>query len=141
MRGAELAGIVKRRFATCDPEAIAQKLGVSVSQTHASPAFEAMAALAAYHRRPPRIVLFGNVIQACREELIRAGREHAAFRLRDICVAHELCHHLERGREHGPAAMREIAAHAFAASLLDLDFLPCALEPFAAAGLRRKATA
>jgi uncharacterized membrane-anchored protein len=141
MCGAELAGSVKRQFATCNPEAIAQALGVSVSQTHAAPAFHDLAALAAYHHRPPRIVLFGNVVQACREELIRAGLEHTAFRLRDICVAHELYHHLERGRETGPAAMREIAAHAFAACLLDLDFLPCALDQFAAAGLRRKATA
>jgi hypothetical protein len=154
--GAHMCEYAVQACGTRDAVVMARILNVPVAEQIA--AHGPFAVLSAYNHKPPQIVLFRNVIQTCREQLLRTGTP-GAHRLKDICTAHELFHHLERGSgrlsrlqyrvtvldagvfkiRKSLHALSEVAAHAFAASLLGLGFLPCELDAQAFAAVQRAA--
>ena len=114
---------------------------------------------AEYRPRPPRIVLYSRGLEPLERTLIgtRASQWLGQATLRNVFVAHELYHHIEAtrsevpiarryqptlfkiGRWHwrtGIAALAEIAAGAFAQSLLDLPCHPKVLDLVAVDAIR-----
>jgi hypothetical protein len=106
---------------------------------------------AEYRPRPPHIMLYDRGIAPLERELAGSLAKRLLGRIapRDIFVAHELYHHVEAVRAEVPiarryqptlfrignwrwrtgvAALAEIAADAFAQSLLDLPCPPCVLN-------------
>ena len=136
------------RFAGLTPEQIAGALGVPVETTEADPMVGSIWRFAEYRPRPPRIVLYSRGLRPL-EGSARAAPLLGRATPRDVFIAHELYHHIEAirpdlpiarryqpsllkiGNWHwrtGIAALAEIAAGAFAQSLLDLPCHPKALD-------------
>jgi hypothetical protein len=127
-----------------DPRRLAVKLGVGVTWSDESPVLGALLRIAEYEPRPALIRLFAEPIAE-----IRAAER--ALPVADVYLAHELFHHLEAtalgpasdlarvtlarlGRwrwESGVAALSEVAAHAFAQTLLELPVFPGRLDGLA----------
>ena len=140
---------VVRKYGTRVPIELARRLEVAVLRESANGTHGPLAVIAEYRAAPPAIVLHEPVLSACGRAVRQAGElpQTAADRFEDICVAHELFHHLERTGRYGCSlatgqvprklrvSAREAAAHAFAAFLLHLDFMPCILEDYAAPAL------
>jgi hypothetical protein len=149
--GTAAAAHLRTRFSDLLPEQIARELGVPVETTDGDPMVGSIWRFAEYRPRPPRIVLYGRGLHPLERSLTGA---HAAQLLgraapRDVFIAHELYHHIETVRPETPIARRyrptlfrignwhwrtgiavlaEIAAGAFAQSLLDLPCHPRALD-------------
>jgi hypothetical protein len=128
-----------------DPWAIAQRLGVAVVESDADASVGSVVLFAEYTRRPPTITLYRTAIERTNRYLA-APRERAVFNLEDckpVFLAHELYHHLARSAPRPPfsrtyrvtllqlgrwrwtsriASLEEIAAGAFAQTLLGLKF-------------------
>jgi hypothetical protein len=141
---------VSRDFGS-DPWTIAKRLGVSVVQSDSDAGFGNALVFAEYTAHPPQITLYHTAIAEMSERLshpmLRGVLE--AGDCKQVVLAHELYHHLERtgpepllrrryrvtvlqlGRwrwTSGIAALEEIAAGAFAQTLLSLKFHPRLLE-------------
>jgi hypothetical protein len=135
-----------------NPWTIAPRLGVAVVESDEDAGFGSVVVFAEYTRQPPTIKLYRTAIAQMGHRLA-ASRLHwmfdAAIDCRPIFLAHELYHHLARiglapqlGRKYrvtllrlgrwrwtsGIASLEEIAAGAFAQSLLGLKFHPRLLE-------------
>jgi hypothetical protein len=149
--GATTAGSLRDRFTSIDPREIALKLGLTVETTDDDPLVGSLWRFAEYKPRPPGIRLYDRGLAA----LDYAVSGSLAKRLlgsatpQDVFIAHELYHHVEAigpgvsiARRHqatlfrigrwrwrtGIAALAEIAAGAFAQSLLDLPYHPRVLD-------------
>ncbi len=149
--GAATADALRRRFPDLAPREIARELGVPVETTDDDPMVGSLWRFAEYRQRPVRILVYRRGVAV----LDRAVAGRSALRLigtatlPDIFVAHELYHHAEAvrpelpiARRHQPtlfrignwqwrtgiAALAEIAAGAFAQSLLDLPCHPKVLD-------------
>lgn len=149
--GASLAKSLRQRFSDLAPQAIAHQLGVPIEATDDDPMVGSLWRFAEYRQRPPRILLYRRGLTPLDRILIGA----LAVRLlgqatpQDVFVAHELFHHAEAtrsdtpiARRHRPslfrignwhwrtgvAALAEIAAGAFAQTLLDLPCHPRVLD-------------
>jgi hypothetical protein len=149
--GIAAARNLRTRFTGLSPEQIARELGLPVETTDGDPLVGSIWRFAEYRPRPPRIVLYSrglaplerNFTGSCAAQLL--GRATP----RNVFIAHELYHHIEAirpdvpiarryqpslfriGKWHwrtGIAALAEIAAGAFAQSLLDLPCHPKALD-------------
>ena len=143
---------VLNRFKTCDPMQVARAMNVRVQFDISPNARIPFKIMSRYNRRPPTIVVYENTLRQCRENLARHELARDAGPMPDltsICVAHELYHHLELHSmnfvnlgykipimdlgfikiEKSLSVLSEIAAHAFARYMLELPYLPCALEP------------
>jgi len=146
--GTAAAEDLRMRFADLSPERIAGALGVPVETTDGDPMVGSIWRFAEYQPRPPRIVLYRRGLHPLERNA------HAAPLLgratpHDVFIAHELYHHIEAVRPEMPIARRyrptlfrignwhwrtgiavlaEIAAGAFAQSLLDLPCHPRALD-------------
>jgi hypothetical protein len=156
LEGRLRAESVRRDLGT-DPWAIAKRLAVSVVESEAVAGFGSAVVFAEYTVQPPRITLYLPAIaDMCRrlpESVLRAVAE--AGGCKPVVLAHELYHHvagigaeaplsqkyrvrlLQLGRwrwTSGIAALEEIAAGAFAQSLLSLEFHPRLLELLCLAG-------
>ncbi len=134
-----------------DPWAIAQRLGITVAESGADAGFGSVVVFAEYSQRPPTITLYLTAIAEMNHRLA-VSRLREMLTVEDckpVFVAHELYHHLARiasapllsricrvtllqlGRwrwTSGIASLEEIAAGAFAQSLLGLKFHPRLLE-------------
>jgi len=144
------------------PEEIARALGIAVETSNDDPMVASIWRFAEYQPRPPRIVLykrgFARLEQALAGNL--AARLLGGVSPRDVFVAHELYHHVEVIRpglsiaqrhqatlfrignwrwRTGIAALSEIAAGAFAQSLLDLPSHPRVLDLIALDSFRELA--
>jgi hypothetical protein len=149
--GVATATILRQRFPDLAPREIARELGVPVETTDDDPMVGSLWRFAEYRQRPARILLYNRGLAV----LDRAIAGRLALRLigdatlEDIFVAHELYHHAEAVRSEVPIARRhqptlfrignwqwrtgiavlaEIAAGAFAQSLLDLPCHPKVLD-------------
>jgi hypothetical protein len=149
--GAATARDLRKRFPVLTPQEVAHEFGIPIETTDDDPMIGSIWRFAEYRPRPPRIMLYDRGIAP----LERVFANSLATRLlgratpRDVFVAHELYHHAEAirseipvARRHQPtlfrignwrwrtgiAAMAEIAAGAFAQSLLDLPHHPCVLN-------------
>jgi hypothetical protein len=134
-----------------DPWIIAQRLGISVVESEADASFGGVIVFADYVQRPPTTTLYVTAIAGIQRRLAasRLWRTPHAQDCKSVFLAHELYHHLacmaseprisrsyrvtllRLGRwrwTSGIASLEEIAAGAFAQSLLGLTFHPRLLE-------------
>ncbi|HMH71677.1 MAG TPA: hypothetical protein VK554_05130, partial [Bradyrhizobium sp.] len=143
---------------------IADRLNVPVAETDDDPLVGSLWRFAEYQERPARILLYSRGLAPL--DGVIAGR--LAARLlgpatpREVFIAHELFHHIEATRSETPiarryqpslfrigawhwrtgiAALAEIAAGAFAQSLLDLPCHPRVLDLLALEAVAPNATA
>ena len=153
--GTAAAANLRPRFADLSPEQIARALGVPVETIDSEPMVGSIWRFAEYRPRPPRIVLYGRGLRPLERSLTgaRAAQLRGRTTPRDVFIAHELYHHIEAVRPETPIARRyrptlfrignwhwrtgiavlaEIAAGAFAQSLLDLPCHPKVLDFVAA---------
>jgi hypothetical protein len=162
--GAATAEALRARFPNLAPHEIARELGVPVEATDDDPLVGSIWRFAEYRQRPARIVLYRSGL-ALLDGAVAGGR---AVRLlghatpQQVFIAHELFHHLETIRSDTPiaqryrptlfriggwhwrtgiAALAEIAAGAFAQSLLDLPCHPHVLDLVALDAISSDATA
>ena len=106
--------------------------------------------LSSYSPKPPTITVYENRLRLFREKLPQKDKPGRIFlsNLTNICVTHEIYHHIERQTfcfmnlackvpivdfklfriEKSMTMLSEIAAHAFAMKLLDLPHLPCIIQ-------------
>jgi hypothetical protein len=162
--GAATAEALRARFPELAPHEIAAELNVPVAETDADPLVGSLWRFAEYQGRPARILLYSRGLAPL--DGVIAGR--LAARLlgpatpREVFIAHELFHHMEATRSDTPiarryqptlfriggwhwrtgiAALAEIAAGAFAQSLLDLPCHPRVLDLLALEAVAPNATA
>jgi hypothetical protein len=149
--GIATAANLRARFAGLSPEQIAGALRLPVETTDSDPMVGSIWRFAEYRPRPPRIVLYTRGLGPLERSLTsaRAAQLLGQATPRDVFIAHELYHHIESVRPEMPiarrytptlfrvgnwhwrtgiAALAEIAAGAFAQSLLDLPCHPKALD-------------
>ncbi len=149
--GAATAKNVRARFPDLTPEQIARQLRVPIETTDADPMVGSIWRFAEYRPRPPRIVLYSSGLAPLERALSgpRAAPLLGQATLADVFIAHELYHHIEATRSDVPIARRyqptlfrigkwhwrtgipalaEIAAGAFAQSLLELPCHPKMLD-------------
>jgi hypothetical protein len=149
--GASIARDLRARFPDRAPERIAGELGLPIETVDADPMVGSIWRFAEYRPRPPCIVLYSRGLGPLERTLTgpRAAQLLGRATPRDVFIAHELYHHLEAvlpdapvarryqptllriGKWHwrtGIAALTEIAAGAFAQSLLDLPCHPKVLD-------------
>lgn len=145
------ARALRARYAGLSPERIARELGLPVETTDSDPMVGSIWRFAEYRRRPPHIVLYRRGLSPLERNL--SGDRTASLlgqaTLRDVFIAHELYHHVEATRSEPPiarryrpsllrignwhwrtgiAALAEIAAGAFAQSLLEMPCHPKVLD-------------
>jgi hypothetical protein len=149
--GAMTARTLQDRFAGSGPFDIARGLGLTVEATDDDPLVGSIWRFAEYRPRPPGIRLYDRGL-AVLERVVRgsvARRMLGSATLQEVFIAHELFHHAEAigtgvsiARRHqatllrignwhwrtGIASLAEIAAGAFAQSLLDLPYHPRVLD-------------
>jgi hypothetical protein len=149
--GAATARDLRKRFPVLTPQQLARELGVPIETTDDDPMVGSIWRFAEYRPRPPRIMLYNRGIAPLERELANSLTKRLLGRVtpRDVFVAHELYHHAEATRSEVPIARRhqptlfrignwrwrtgvgalaEIAAGAFAQTLLDLARHPCVLN-------------
>jgi hypothetical protein len=148
--GAATAADLRKQFPTLKPDEIAGALGIAVETTDDDPMVASIWRFAEYRSRPPRIVLYRRGLAPLDDGLSSGDKRLlGASTPQDIFVAHELYHHAEAIRSEVPiawryqatllrigkwkwrtgiAALAEIAAGAFAQSLLDLPCHPRVLD-------------
>jgi hypothetical protein len=147
--GAATASDSRKRFPALTPQEIARELGIPIETTDEDPMVGSIWRFAEYRPRPPRIMLYIRGIAPLERTLASSERLLGRATLRDVFVGHELYHHAEAIRSEVPIARRyqptlfrigswqwrtgvavlaEIAAGAFAQSLLDLPCHPCVLN-------------
>jgi hypothetical protein len=162
--GAATAEALRARYPDLAPYEIAAGLNVAVAETDDDPLVGSLWRFAEYQERPARIVLYSRGLAPLDGAI--AGRL-AEWLLgqatpRDVFTAHELFHHIEATRSDTPiarryrpalfriggwqwrtgiAALAEIAAGAFAQSLLDLRCHPRVLDLIALDAIGSDATA
>jgi hypothetical protein len=162
--GASSAETLRERFPDLAPQEIAHALGVPIEATDDDPMVGSLWRFAEYRQRPARILMYSRGLAP----LDRAVVGPLAVRLlgqatpRDVFIAHELFHHTEAIRSDTPIARRhqptlfrvggwrwrtsiatlsEIAAGAFAQSLLDLPCHPKVLDLVAVDAISTNAAA
>jgi hypothetical protein len=147
--GAATAMDLRKRFPVLTPQEVARELRVPIETTDDDPMVGSIWRFAEYRPRPPRIMLYNHGIAPLERTLASSERLLGRATPRDVFVAHELYHHAEAIRSEVPiarryqatlfrignwrwrtgvAALAEIAAGAFAQSLLDLPRHPCVLN-------------
>lgn len=149
--GIAAAGKLRTRFTDLSSEQIARGLGLQVEMTDDDPMVGSIWRFAEYRPRSASIVLYSRGLGPLERSLpsSRAARLLGRATPRDVFIAHELYHHIEATRPDVPiarryqpsllrignwhwrtgiAALAEIAAGAFAQSLLDLPCHPKALD-------------
>jgi hypothetical protein len=152
--GTAAAGKLRARFPGLAPDQIARELGLPVETTDGDPMVGSIWRFAEYRPRPPRIVLYSRGLAPLERRLTgaRAAQLLGEATPRDVFIAHELYHHIEAVRPDVPIARRyrpslfrignwhwrtgiavlaEIAAGAFAQSLLGLPCHPKMLDAVA----------
>src|SRR3954454_21421565 len=147
--GAATARDLRKRFPALMPQDITRELGIPIDTTDEDPMVGSIWRFAEYRPRPPRIMLYSRGIAPLERTLASSERLLGGATPRDVFVAHELYHHADAIRSEVPIAVRyqptlfrigswrwrtgvaalaEIAAGAFAQSLLDLPSHPYVLN-------------
>lgn len=149
--GAAIARDLRARFPGLAPQAIARELGVPIETIEDDPRVGSLWRFAEYRQRPARIVLYNRGLAPLDRAIVGVFAERllGPATPQDVFIAHELYHHAEAIRPDTPiarryrptifriggwhwrtgiAALSEIAAGAFAQSLLDLPCHPRVLD-------------
>jgi hypothetical protein len=162
--GAATAKTLQTRFPGLAPQEMARELGVPVEAVDDDPLVASLWRFAEYRERPARILLYRRGLAPLQHAL----SDSLALRLigratpADVFVAHELFHHAEAIRPDTPiarryqptlfriggwhwrtgiAALSEIAAGAFAQTMLDLPCHPRLLDLIARDAIASEAVA
>jgi hypothetical protein len=161
--GAATARDLRNRFPALTPQQVARELRVPIESTDDDPMVGSIWRFAEYRPQPPRIMLYNRGIAPLERALASSSKDRLLGRAtaRDVFVAHELYHHMETIRSEVPiarqyqptlfrigswrwrtgiAALAEIAAGAFAQSLLDLPCHPGALNLVALGAIAPRTT-
>jgi len=140
------------RTGTADPLPAAEYLGVKVLFDISEGGAIPFTVLSEYRPKPPVITVRENAVRICAEKLEKhfaSDPKRLSAELANMCIAHELYHHIERCDmayvnfgyrikvvdlrflkiEKSLTVLSEIAAHSFAKRMLGLPFLPCVLHP------------
>jgi hypothetical protein len=159
--GAATARDLQQRFPGRTPQELARTLKVAVETTDDDPLVGSIWRFAEYRSRPPRIILYNRGLAPLEDMLVgtMATRLLGRATPRDVFIVHELYHHAEAIRPETPiarryrptllrignwhwrtgiAALAEIAAGAFAQSLLDLPCHPKVLDFVAVDAISRR---
>src|SRR5437879_7071035 len=162
--GAAAAKALRGRFPELAPQEIACELGVPIAATDDDPMVGSLWRFAEYRQRPARILLYSRGLAPLGRVVVGplAVRLLGQATPQDVFIAHELYHHTEAIRSDMPiarryqptlfriggwrwrtgiAALSEIAAGAFAQSLLDLPCHPKVLDLLALEAVAPNATA
>jgi hypothetical protein len=149
--GAVAAEAMRQRFPGLAPQQIAHALGVPIEAVDDDPTTGSLWRFAEYRQRPVGILLYSRGIAPLERAIVGDVAVQLLGRatLPEVFVAHELFHHLEAIRSEPPiarryqptlfrignwhwrtgiAALAEIAAGAFAQTLLDLPRHPKVLD-------------
>jgi hypothetical protein len=149
--GTAAANNWRAHFPNLAPREIARELRVPVETTDDDPMIGSIWRFAEYRPRPPRIILYKGGLAPLERTLTGTLATELLGRAapEDVFIAHELYHHAEAIRSEPPiarryqatlfrvggwhwrtgiAALAEIAAGAFAQSLLDLPCHPKVLD-------------
>lgn len=149
--GTAVANNWRAHFPDLAPREIARELRVPVETTDDDPMIGSIWRFAEYRPRPPRIMLYNGGLAPLERTLTGTLATQLLGRAtpQDVFIAHELYHHAEAIRSELPiarryqatllriggwrwrsgiAALAEIAAGAFAQSLLDLPCHPKVLD-------------
>jgi hypothetical protein len=149
--GAENAVEVSRIYDCVEPLKLARILRIRVLfDISLNYKFGGLGILSSYSPKPPTITVYENRLRLFREKLPKKDKPGRVFlsNLTNICVAHEIYHHIERQAfcfvnltckvpivdfklfriEKSMTMLSEIAAHAFAMKLMDLPHLPCIIQ-------------
>jgi hypothetical protein len=149
--GASAAEAMRQRFPGLGPQQIAHALGVTIEAVDDDPVAASLWRFAEYRQRQVGILLYARGIAPLERAIVDdlATQLLGLATLRDVFVAHELFHHLEAIRSEPPiarryqptlfrignwhwrsgiAALAEIAAGAFAQTLLDLPCHPKVMD-------------
>jgi hypothetical protein len=152
--GAATAQNLQARFPGRTPRELARELRLPIETTDDDPMVGSIWRFAEYRPRPPRIMLYDRGLAPLERTLTGALATRLLGRAtpRDVFIAHELYHHAEAVRSETPIARRyqptlfrignwhwrtgiavlaEVAAGAFAQSLLDLPCHPKVLDAVA----------
>ena len=131
-----------------DPAFIAASCGIPVIDSEDEAGYGSVLVFAEYATRPPSITLYGHAIRRLDAAMSRARLPGTLRETRPVFLAHELYHHFDctravpLARRHavrlfgigrwawtsGLTSLPEIAAGAFAQTLLDLPFHPALLD-------------
>jgi hypothetical protein len=149
--GTEQAERLMLRYKCADPLRLARMLEIRVlfDITYKTPR-GGLNILSSYVSTPPTITVYENLLRLCRENLLRREKVNRVFlsNLTNICVAHEIYHHMERKTlnfvnlmykvpvfdikliriEKSLTVLSEVAANAFAKKIMDLPGLPCVVN-------------
>jgi hypothetical protein len=162
--GAAAAKALRERFPDLAPQGIAHELGVPIEATDDDPMVGSLWRFAEYRQRPARILLYSRGLAPLDRVVVGPldVRLLGQATPQDVFIAHELYHHTEAIRSDMPiarryqptlfriggwrwrtgiAALSEIAAGAFAQSLLDLPCHPRVLDLVALEAIAPNATA
>jgi hypothetical protein len=149
--GAASAKTLRERFLDLAPQEIASELDLPIEATDDDPMVGSLWRFAEYRQRPARILLYSRGLAPIDRVVVgpMAVRLLGQATPQDVFIAHELYHHIEAIRSDMPiarryqptlfriggwrwrtgiAALSEIAAGAFAQSLLDLPCHPKVLD-------------
>ncbi len=145
--GAECAEELIEEQDCADPLRLSRRMGIRVlfdiSRSASAGSFNI---LSTYTHQPPTITVYENRLRLCREKLMGRGKRNNVFlaNLTNICVAHEIYHHIERKSlkfinlqhritiadlrvvkiQKSLSMLSEVAANAFAMRLMELPMLP-----------------
>lgn len=144
--GAMKARETIKQYGLSEPLKIAQQMNVRIVFDITARTKKSFNALSCYKSMPPTIIVFENTLQVCREKLAESRKFPVQYlvKLTNICVAHELYHHLERHDldfinlackvpvldlklfkvERSLSTLSEIAANSYAKHLMGLPFFP-----------------
>ncbi len=149
--GADTCGRVVQHYNCSDPLRLARMLKVRVLfDISPSRKNSSVNILSSYRHAPPTISVYEGNLRACREFIMKKNKVNKIYlsNLTNICVAHEIYHHLERCSltfvdlaykvpvldlkifriEKSLTTLSEIAANAFAMKLMNLPGLPCVIN-------------
>jgi hypothetical protein len=138
-RGQEAARQVRAAFGDVDLDTLAKRMGVAVETSDRDGGYGTVIVFADYTPRPPRIRLYRAAIAALDARLDGyPDRDLLPAGTRAVFLAHELFHHWEalhpdQALSRRDRTLSEMAADAFAQSLLSLRHHPALLEKLAIA--------
>lgn len=148
--GETVALEVIRTCGTNEPLHIARQMDVRILFDITHYPARPVTMLSQYKDTPPTIIIYEAALRECRENIAKweLKSKFLLSELTNICVCHELYHHVERAThsfaelahrvpvvnlgflkiEKSIKMVGEIAAHAFVKKMLNLAFLPCVLD-------------
>lgn len=129
-KGYSMAQKIRCRLGSVTPRELAEIYGIAIlliTQEHGLVGGTAI--LSSYESVPPKIRLYQDSLKRAQSLIEEFGFSSIFREIDDVCIAHEIYHHLEC-REHKSPIIREVAAHCFTKAFLDLPVIPALVNLF-----------